>query len=253
VNGRAFRSFAFALASVAPAVVFPTYVAAAETPARLVRHLDFEDLRAADTTDRADRSSHAVRHAAAAKGRTGRGLKLSGHPRQVVELGALGFDQPATLALWIWRDPAPVAHPEGAKQPEYTQEHQRGQGRLISRPSVSPSAGLAGALRVGPDKLEVWHGRGWTKLIEAPIPAGEWVHLAMRFDADGRATGFLNGRRQTTVECRFHGREAPLTLASSSGDRGYGYPFAGLIDEVRIYRGALDDAAIKTLAEQPAD
>ena len=244
MNVRTFRWLGgVALAAIAAAA------AASDAEVTLVRHLDFEDLQKSDTPDRVHPGRLAVRHATAGHGRAGRGLALSGHPAQAVDLGVLGFDQPATLALWIWREPRPVAHPDGGPLPEYIQEHKRGQGRLLSRPSVSPSLGLAGSLRVGPNGLEVWHGRGWSKLIDAHIPSGTWVHLTVRFAADGRATGFLDGRRQATIECRFHGRESPLALASSSGDRGYGYPFAGLVDELRIYRGALDDAAIRALAE----
>jgi hypothetical protein len=193
-----------------------------------------------------------VSRAKVGPGLKGRGLQLSGHPDQAVDLGVLGFDQPATIVFWIKRASATKVEVRGMERPEYVQEQQRGQGRLLSRPTGSPAQGLAGSLRVGPEKLEVWHGRGWSTLIAAPIPADSWMHLAVVYDENKQASGFLNGQRYATVASAFDGRHLALALVSASGDRHYGYPLAGAIDEVRIYRRALSDAEIITLARPPA-
>jgi hypothetical protein len=213
--------------------------------------LSFEDFDGRSLTNLANGARLAVRHGEAVSGIQGRAVALSGHPDQCVDLGLLGFDQPATISLWIRRSSRPQAHPAGTSRPEYVQEQQRGQGRLLSRPTGSPSQGLAGSLRIGPEKLEVWHGRGWSTLIAASLPADTWLHLAVVYDERKHATGFLNGQRHATVASGFDGRALPQALVSASGDRHFGFPLAGALDEVRIYRRALSDLEVAALARPP--
>lgn len=213
----------------------------------LLLNLDFEDR---STVNRVDGRRLVSRHIGFTPGIDGLALELTGHPEQAVEIGVPGFGQPATLALWIKRSPSPQAHKDGIDRPEYLQEHERRQGRLISRTGGEPGQRLAGALRVGPEKLELWHGRGWTPVIAASIPEDRWVHLAVVFSADGTATGYLNGVRDLTVKAAFDGRESSLALASASVQRRYGYPFAGCIDDFRLYQGSLSDEEIMSLAKR---
>jgi hypothetical protein len=193
-----------------------------------------------------------VRDGSSGPGVSGAGLTLGGKPDQGIELGVLGFNQPATFAIWIKRAATSVSDPSAATRPEYVQEHDRGQGRLLSRLGGNPSHTLAGALRVGPAGLQLWNGPGWVTLISSPIPAETWVHLAVVFDQDLQATGYLNGKRGETVRSGFDGTPSPMGLFASSHEKHYGYPFAGCVDEVRIYRRALTPEQVAALARMPA-
>ncbi len=73
------------------------------------------------------------------------------------------------------------------------------------------------------------------------LPAGEWQHLAVTYDAAGTARFYLNG---STLSTHFQpglgaiapGRR-PLTLADRNGSNFSGFP--GLLDEVRLCDGVL--------------
>ncbi len=81
------------------------------------------------------------------------------------------------------------------------------------------------------------------------VPIGQWTHVAvtcdgqrMRFFRDGRLTN------EVAVQARISDVNAPLTIGSLV-DKGF--PFAGAIDEVVVYRRALSDGEIAALARPP--
>lgn len=102
----------------------------------------------------------------------------------------------------------------------------------------------------------------------AGIPVhNRWIHLAFRWDEDGVSL-FANGRRcdmkddslsPMVAALRSANRDEPDRSIFKSfyvGNRGDAYFFNGLIDDFRIYSGALPDADIRAIFEefaQPGD
>lgn len=206
--------------------------------------------------DRIQGKTLEVRHAAGTEPtRTGTAIVFSGHPEQGVNLGPLDLQSPATITFWVKRAATPVAHPAGRERPEYVQEHAAGRGRLLSPATGQPrspgSEKLSGFLSIAPDGVRIWHGtERWKIVIPGPLPAERWLHLAIVFDRNGEAVGYLDGRRHGGTRATFEPGPQPIALFAAALDRGYGYPFAGAIDEVRLYRGILNDDAIAALAGQ---
>ncbi|WP_426446107.1 LamG-like jellyroll fold domain-containing protein [Paenibacillus sp. S-38] len=95
----------------------------------------------------------------------------------------------------------------------------------------------------------VWSGSGtW---YDAPagmtIPTGEWTHVAFSVD-NGTIIVYVNG------EAKFTGSNFPniFTTADASFSLGVNWwdtPFKGLMDDVRVYQGALSPKQLADLAQ----
>jgi hypothetical protein len=227
-----------------PVLVAELRFSSAGTPARFV------------ATNRIRGTTCEVRRAVGTEPtRAGTAIVFGGHPEQGVTLGSLDLQPPATILFWVKRAAAPVAHPAGKERPEYAQEHAAGRGRLLSPATGQPrgpgSENLSGFLSIAPDGVRIWYGKErWKIIIPGPLPADRWLHLAIAFDQNGEATGYLDGRRHGGTRATFEPGPLPVALFAAALDKGYGYPFAGAVDEVRLYQGTLDDAAIAALASQ---
>lgn len=229
-------------------------------PAALALHVEFVQPVEGGPIVAIDRVSkrelevrHAVRLVAT---RAGQAVELAGHPGQGIILGPLDLRPPVTLALWVRRASAPRADPAGAKQPEYMQEFQAGQGRILSPITGTPrEAGRqSGVLRLGPDGMAVWHGPAkWSTVVSRELPVEEWLHVVVRFAGDLSATGYVNGRPQGSTQSDFNFGTGPVALASAALDRGFGFPFAGRICDVRLFRGVLSEREIEMLAAARPD
>jgi chitodextrinase len=83
----------------------------------------------------------------------------------------------------------------------------------------------------------------------APLPANTWTHLATTYDG-ARVRLYVNG-----VEASNLARTGAILTSTSpvqiGGDSFFGQPFAGTIDEVRIYNRALSPAEIQTDMNTP--
>jgi hypothetical protein len=79
---------------------------------------------------------------------------------------------------------------------------------------------------------------------------GDWHHIAW-VDAGGRAALYIDGRRDPT-RFDYEKRAIPFDLATIGGSQGVAVAdssFEGLIDDVRAYDYALDEAEVQALAE----
>jgi len=103
-------------------------------------------------------------------------------------------------------------------------------------------------------------GQGWKKALSmTPVQAGEWQHVAVTVE-QGFARIYIDGAAETErhLTPTIPPQECRVTLgASMSGSRAVQL-FPGAIADVRIYREALDEAAVMKLAKQiqaggPAD
>ncbi|MBW5448549.1 hypothetical protein GE107_21105 [Cohnella sp. CFH 77786] len=97
----------------------------------------------------------------------------------------------------------------------------------------------------------VWSGVNW---YDAPtgmtMPAGEWTHLAFTVD-NGSIRVYVNGAE------KFGGTNFPDIFSAGGAVFGLGVnwwdtPFKGMMDDVRVYDGALSpDAAAGLAANRP--
>lgn len=134
------------------------------------------------------------------------------------DLGDLRLRAPATIAAWIWRN-------------DITDDR-----RLLSQ--LTGPVAQAGALRLAGRQLQVWDGRHWLVLVSDGVEATTWLHLAVVFSADGQATGYVNGQRRETVDCRcdYYGVRAGIG-AKFLGL--HGGQFSGQLRDFQIRRAAL--------------
>jgi hypothetical protein len=87
-----------------------------------------------------------------------------------------------------------------------------------------------------------------------PIPLDQWVHLAATVRGPTDMTLYVNG---TPVTATFSGTGGPI-LHSPAPARIGSYsliaantPWAGMLDEMRIYNCSLDAASVSALYQQP--
>jgi len=90
-----------------------------------------------------------------------------------------------------------------------------------------------------------------------PVAIGQWVHLAGTVDRDARLMLWLDGKPVAQLEDGFFVSDRPLDGFSVGGDIGgpagpYKAPmaFTGLIEDVRLYWGVLDETRFQTWASK---
>jgi len=157
------------------------------------------------------------------------------------DLAAFGFYDRFTLSAWI--------KPSGAKG-----------GTIISRMIDEPQ-GEGYSLIVDRGKVQVNLVKRWLDdairiEFEATIPLDRWCHVAVSYDGSRLASGirmYLDGKPVRSailldeLNQSFQTKE-PLRIGGGGGDRGR---FAGLVDEVAIYRKVVgpDDIAVLATSE----
>ncbi len=75
---------------------------------------------------------------------------------------------------------------------------------------------------------------------------GVWQHVAVVYQKDGSATGYLNGGKSGTFESAFDFKGIKAGIAARFIDE-HGSPFAGALDDFRIYSHALTNDEVKAL------
>ena len=218
---------------------------------KLIIHLKFNEAIRSNNDfaiNSVDGKSFKIYHGSKIKRREGSFVFFTGHPEQGISLGRLDFHQPVTVAFWIKRDISSKMDSSHKKQPEYAQEYNQRKGRLLSAHGIESNKHI-GSLRLGPEELEVWQASNqWGTLIPGPFPIEEWLHIAITFDEKCNATGYLNGIPQNMIQAGFDFGQNTVVFGSVSQNR-YGFPFAGAIGDLRIYRGVLNEKKIATLAK----
>jgi hypothetical protein len=184
-------------------------------------------------------------------GLSGQAARFDGdHKLRVPDAGQFERTQPFTLAMWLKSAAHPghmvVAHCSEASLDAAS----RGYELLLEdgRPTFALN--------------HFWPGDALRVEARAPIPAGEWVHVAVTYDGMSRASGvalFVNGRQvavdvvrdNLTKTIRYDdenvGKHPPLTLGARFRDSGFA---GGLIDEFRVYQRALAPLEVAALAGQ---
>ena len=158
-------------------------------------------------------------------GVAGKAVRFDGDPAQGLRLGDLKIKAPATVAFWI-----------------KTRDFWNGRCLLVQTDGPITQAGRM-RLQGG---LEVWDGKAWQLVVHDGVRLNTWTHLAVVFSADGKATGYLNGKAQETVGCGFDFDGVNAGFGTkATGHQGAVYN--GLLDELRVYKLALSADDIPSL------
>jgi hypothetical protein len=132
---------------------------------------------------------------------------------------------PRTLALWAWRDANQTAARAGVVM-----------------------TGYAGTrTKFGLDFLQTNQVLRARPGLEAPFPAGQWVHLATTYDGV-RTRLYVDGRFTGQVTERLNTVHARLYLGVNALVRGATH-FHGALDELRIYNRALTAKEVAGLVQ----
>ncbi len=162
-------------------------------------------------------------------GADGNGLRLGGGDVRVADADALDLADAFTLAVWFRYDGS--------------------DGVLLSKGQSASDTNYH--LEVtGSDALFAFSSGGSLETFTIPLGAldsGSWHQLAVSYDdAADRVVAYFDGgvalSASTTARPTRNARE--LRLGSSERD---GDPWTGVLDDVRLYRKALDGATVSTL------
>ena len=81
------------------------------------------------------------------------------------------------------------------------------------------------------------------------LPASTWQHVVFTFSS-GNVSAYVNGVLVSLAENTFTGTESLPVQASGlliGTDSGQANPYAGLLDDVRIYNRVLNNASVSAL------
>jgi LmbE family N-acetylglucosaminyl deacetylase len=106
----------------------------------------------------------------------------------------------------------------------------------------------------GPNNLwQFWtgNGSGWRTMSAGPVVLNTWIHLAatydgstIRFYTNGTLAATANGAVRLNDSC-------PLRIGAGATEGAGNYWFPGCVDDVRVYRVALDSAHIWGIFASP--
>jgi len=161
-------------------------------------------------------------------GKHGKAIKLAGPPEQV-NVGDLGVRTPATVAFW------------------FNTRELFGE-RMVFAQTTGPED-AAGAIRFDGGQLEVYDGRAWHLLIKWGLRFDAWQHVAVVFQPDGKATGFLNGQPKESAKAGFQFAGVQAAIAAKHHAKT-GNPLIGRLDDFRIYNRALSADEIRNLCSR---
>lgn len=201
-----------------------------EAEENLILHLPCDELTDRGTPETAGGRWIATNEHTLVDGVAGKALQFQGYPDDGLMLGDLALDGPATVVMWV-------------RSRDYFND------RSLLAQAAGPES-QAGAMRLE-GGLDLWDGEAWQLVVEDGLEHNVWMHLAVVFE-DGKATGYLNGEAQRTIDCAF---EFDGVEASLGGRRfgEHGTPYNGRLAELRIYRSALSADQIARLYRQTAD
>ena len=166
-------------------------------------------------------------------GRTGLALDGVDDHVQVMDSQALGLDDELTIAVWVFQ---PVDQ----------------RSDLVATKCNSEATGYRLNTQSAEEiRFEAGNGASEQALVTAVPELGRWYHVASVYDsAAGSMAVYIDGAPA-------NGRAASSSIIPNS-DRPLfigrypcleQYYFSGLIDDVRIYRAALDQTAIQALVD----
>jgi len=183
------------------------------------------------------------------EGKIGKGIYFDGKERETEciffkDLAKDRFFQdfeggPFTISVWI--------------KPDSTKEYNKQQEILNTASDIGPGWRLTYTWRMiifrsGTGKRdETGKGEYWEVKTNPSIDkvfVDEWNHIAVVRNEEGILSLYLNGKKVAESEKKFDVISSNFGLTVGSYRGGYAYGFKGVIDEIKIYKGALSPEEI---------
>ncbi len=100
-------------------------------------------------------------------------------------------------------------------------------------------------------QFRIGNGSAWNVLNAGPVVTNTWIHLAATYDGT-TACFYTNGSLAATATTAFQPNNTfPLRIGAGATESAGGYWFPGLVDDVRVYRVALDAPHVWALFVNP--
>jgi hypothetical protein len=107
--------------------------------------------------------------------------------------------------------------------------------------------------QVGTHIISTWPGNALKVVGKNQIPANEWTHVAVTYDGSSTAAGvriYYNGQLQENViEANQLSATIKVDVPWKIGQRHNSDPFSGQLHDLRLYRRALSDGEVSSLAQ----
>ncbi|MCM8788754.1 MAG: hypothetical protein NC907_03075, partial [Candidatus Omnitrophica bacterium] len=213
-----------------------------------VFHCSFED----EAKDLIGNRTSEIKGGKFVEGKIGKGIYLDGKEKDAEcvffkdtgkEKFVQDFDNgPFTISLWI--------------KPDSTKEYNKPQ-EILNTGTSGTSIGPGWALtyfwrmiqfRTGTGKRDEQGKGDYWEIKTNPsidkIILDDWNHIAVVRNEDGILVLYLNGKKVAESEKKFDIIPSNYPLTIGAYRSGYGYGFKGIIDEVKIYKGALSSEEI---------
>ena len=213
-----------------------------------IARFSFDDITGGKTPNALDAQApgEVFEDVAAAEGRLGGGLRLSGENNvSVAQGGQWTRDDAFSIALWL-KVPEPaeravIFHRSKA----WTDAGSNGYELLLEKGRLSAAL------------IHFWPGNALRVAARDPLPIGAWTHVLWSYDGSSRARGlrlFVNGREAAVEVVRDgltkdinRGGENRLILGQRFRDRGFKN---GLVDEWRLFTRALTPWEARAVAAE---
>lgn len=204
----------------------------------------FDKERGRSTIVQIDGRDHEIKLAETASWQPGpvpstKAVQVQGAACELADVGDFEANQPFSCVAWIKvhaNDSYGAVCSRMEKEPEY-----RGWDMWVQQ------------RRIGMHIVSAWPNAGLKILGKRQLRANAWVHVAVTYDGSGKASGlkaFYNGEEQPIIveNDRLSG-SIRTKVSFKVGQRSGGDPLSGaVINDLRIYKRALDPGEVKTLA-----
>jgi hypothetical protein len=118
---------------------------------------------------------------------------------------------------------------------------------LTSRKTQSPAGYMFYAAFNDLWQFRTGNGSAWNVMNAGPVVTNTWIHLAATYDGTN-ACFYTNGSLAASATMAIQPNDTyPLRLGAGATEGAGGYWFPGWVDDVRVYRVALDSAHVWTL------
>ncbi|MCM8804577.1 MAG: hypothetical protein NC833_04935 [Candidatus Omnitrophica bacterium] len=212
---------------------------------KLIFYCSFED----EAKDLIGNRTFEIKGGKFVEGKVGKGIYFDGKEKDAEciffkDTGKEKFIQdfengPFTISVWI--------------KPDSTKEYKKQQDILNTGTDIGPGWRLTYTwrmiqFRTGTGKRDE-QGKGdfWEVKTNPSIDKvilDEWNHIAVVRNEDSILSLYLNGKKVAESEKKFDIIPSNYPLTIGAYRSGYGYGFKGVIDEVKIYKGALNSEEI---------
>jgi hypothetical protein len=181
-------------------------------------------------------------------GQVGKAVSFDGDTNVTFgNVGAFELNEPFSLAVWLrGNSNTPISIIQKL------QDRETRRGYELNFEDLELYAVQRRAAHLGIRLTSHWPGNAIQIRTQKRVVLNEWLHVALTYDGSGKASGlklYLNGiRRDTEVVQDGLSGSIKTDAELEIGDRQFGQPFKGQIDDLRLYSCVLRSDEIEQLA-----